>query len=744
MRFGLNDENTNHHGTWLACKAQINSCFERSGTDLCFISLQGDKYGYRPLPKYIDQALFELYLSRCEEDERQELCEWYKLDVNAISPVYVLQTLDKENADVFWCFLSKMRAALEGLAFETAGEYDLLVGNSVTEYEVKHTLALDNQRCIWLRRQFIDARESVDPLFYDGDEGRLVSSKIEVLLEMMEGTIATENMNVNNQLTVKEYKMQAPSSTFNEYMEDWESTTYSLLQSQLEQLTLKQQQWLANGCGIGLSGDEVDEMLHHARLAEQKHCGFRERAELVRHSLQMIEAAFSTTIPVAVAIDEDNNDGEMATKGLFGIALCVIGVSGAGKTALTAKLAFEMHMAHPEVPVIVRFCGTSRSSMDGRSLIISICQQIVLIYRQHQYSSAVAAKNLLNSTTKSPLSSYSYDDAVAFFHDLLVYFPVILFIDSLDQLSDANMARSRLSFLVTRKQYHLRTRIVVSTLPDEQDATTKAWIHCYQCDTRLREANVPRIEVPRFESVERLAEAERIVAELLQIQGRQLSVQQWHIVQAAVEHEPTALYLNLAVKVVSQWTSSSICHLTPTVKGLINQIFDDLEKKYGRCLVRKVLAFLSLSRGGISDNEMQDLLSLCDDVLEEVFQYSKLNDVYRLPMHVWLRLREALDGLIVERSFGCWNWHHRQLLETARARFAENTEEMQDAHCKMGIYFCSIVPDEVRQIRLITTQPLMKDNKEVWFAPNNMINERRCMEGGYHLVRSELHEEAAN
>lgn len=61
----------------------------------------------------------------------------------------------------------------------------------------------------------------------------------------------------------------------------------------------------------------------------------------------------------------------------------------------------------------------------------------------------------------------------------------------------------------------------------------------------------------------------------------------------------------------------------------------------------------------MSDLELQDLLSLCDDVLVEVFQYWQPSKYKRVPLGVVLRLREAMRGLLVERSGGCWSWYHR-------------------------------------------------------------------------------------
>ena len=50
MRYGVRDENTDDHMTWIACEKELLRCFRESGS-ISFLSLQGDKYGYRPIPK---------------------------------------------------------------------------------------------------------------------------------------------------------------------------------------------------------------------------------------------------------------------------------------------------------------------------------------------------------------------------------------------------------------------------------------------------------------------------------------------------------------------------------------------------------------------------------------------------------------------------------------------------------------------------------------------------------------------
>ena len=111
----------------------------------------------------------------------------------------------------------------------------------------------------------------------------------------------------------------------------------------------------------------------------------------------------------------------------------MIGQSGAGKTALMSKLASEMIQIKNEaegkekrIPVIVRFCGSSRLSLHGKDLIENISLQILSLYERREEMTELLGK----------LASQNYEVAVASFHEVLKKYPLVLIIDNLDQLSD--------------------------------------------------------------------------------------------------------------------------------------------------------------------------------------------------------------------------------------------------------------------------------------------------------------------
>jgi hypothetical protein len=189
----------------------------------------------------------------------------------------------------------------------------------------------------------------------------------------------------------------------------------------------------------------------------------------------------------------------------------------------------------------------------------------------------------------------------------------------------------------------------------------------YGCDTRLREAGIPRVDILPLEAGGSI----EMMRQLLARGGRRLTQEQWAWVGAIEQRQSTALYCRLAARVLSTWTSSTPlaqCSLPESVGALIEFILEAVEREFGREWTRVALACLTFSRAGLSDGEMQDVLSLNDErVLNHVFQYSKPEDVRRFPLHVWLRLKGALEGLLVEREGGCAVWYHRQLKETAEA-----------------------------------------------------------------------------
>lgn len=824
---GINlDEETLDHQTWIACSAEIDRC-RRESSGLFFVSLQSEKYGYTPLPRTIDKPQYEERYATLADEVKQLSDAWYTLDTNSLTPQYLLKNLSHLGDNAYWgTALPTLRAAYEGIRFDTAAPH-LLIGRSVTEWEVKSALlgeGVDNlRRSYWLHRSLQGGvPESLDAkrLFNDvrGDESK--TCQLRDLIDWMNASFTSE---YTREFSVGLQDLMTDSALGHEYKEKWISFTNSLLATCMENTIQTIVKWQRDGNGVGISGDELSEMLHHSQWAAEKCQGFVGRDDLLQKALDTVlpgvgvEALGGDNLSARGEVQDGDADDDAkgdepdpvptatasasvskasgkkgklaqhppprsktaaatataprkqtkettavksAGSGQFkGITLSIIGQSGSGKTALMAKLADTIYKVQGDNqrPVVIRFCGTSKGSHSGTALVRSICRQLHLVLPPLQQQGAEEIPE-------------EFAGAVKHLHKLLHDYPVVLLIDSLDQLSNANLARSNASFLKGVKP-HKNTIIVVSSLPDERDAVSGEWIYCYGCDTILKAANVPRIIVPvltissstasadtqtdtsngvaakkkgKKSKLTESESAQAIIVALLAKKKRCLTEEQLNVVVAAASKEPTILYLNLSLRIISRWTSfqdPSSLIIQPGVKGIINQILDGVGEKYGSVLVRAALGFITFSSQGVSDSEIEDLLTLEDDVMKSVNQYNVAN---RLPSHVWLRVRGEIFGLITEREGGCLNWYHRQLREVAATRYTH--DDILKLQRSMALYFGDLLPRAAIASKLVSTQPLVlnsPNNRSVWLD-SSVCNHRRLNEASTHMLACGMYTEAVS
>lgn len=76
------------------------------------------------------------------------------------------------------------------------------------------------------------------------------------------------------------------------------------------------------------------------------------------------------------------------------------------------------------------------------------------------------------------------------------------------------------------------------------------------------------------------------------------------------------------------------------------------------------LAYITAAKSGLSESELEDLISLDDKVLDDVYQYH-LPPVRRIPPLLWTRIRNDLPNYLSEREadgVSVMNWYHRFVL----------------------------------------------------------------------------------
>ena len=244
-------------------------------------------------------------------------------------------------------------------------------------------------------------------------------------------------------------------------------------------------------------------------------------------------------------------------------------------------------------------------------------------------------------------------------------------------------------------------------------------------------------------------EAGGILDKWLHDAKRSLTSQQRQVVLDSFNKCPLPLFLKLAFDEACRWKSftpdKETMHLPSTIREMINSLFDRLERLHGKLLISRSLAYISSSKNGLTQSELEDLLSLDDEVLNDVYQYWT-PPVRRLPPLLWLRVRGDLGDYLVERgsdgarvSF----WYHRQFIEVSRQRYLQQPQS-STVHSNIAEYFLGKWSDgkkkpfinkkgeHLEMDRLVAQQPLMYDTSEE--CP--VFNKRKLAELPYHLMKS--------
>lgn len=368
----------------------------------------------------------------------------------------------------------------------------------------------------------------------------------------------------------------------------------------------------------------------------------------------------------------------------------VHGLSGSGKSALLAR-AFQGARSEEQPPGdqgLIRFLGVTPRTSQLRSLLINLCVEL----RQRQQARPAAMPTEVHELQQEFRNLLSLASAER---------PVVLFLDALDQLSDAD-GSLQLHWLPGGASDPLpeHVKIVVSCLShlDEHDPAAEPY---YQLQKRglihAREALEPlsqvEAEVLLFERW--LRQAGRTFEgtdENQQAQRRMIQLQ-----LAGEDRCRHPLYLKLLFEEIKRWHSWE----TPEVPGAsVEELLEKLVARlsdhanHGELLVERTLGYLSASRCGLSETEILEIL-FADaefkgqlDRDSERNQHVLPNDPPRIPIAIWARLRTELEPYLAERSVpgaSVLAFYHRQIASWMTSRFLN--ELTWGPHGRLAKYF---------------------------------------------------------
>ena len=678
LRWGVPQEAGLDQRTADICLQEVRRC--RATTPRPnFLILLGSRYGSRTLPREIEASEFQRILLKARDLDlrgRSLLEDWYRLDENRVPAGYYLRSrleqasVDYKQSDAW---LTVEMPLLELLA-TCAGAIPL-----PEDDRVKYERSLTEREILTglLDPLVPDARDHVFAYFREVAAFETLESAQEAEADHLRKFVNFADATQCDLLArQRQQRMKARIEAalepghIRKYTASWTGTTVSgdhlpsLCNSVFNDLRTVIEAEVAR-----LTADDPieAEVAAHRRFAELR--GASERflgRDVLLSRIAEYVSGIEPTRPLVVS-----------------------GPAGTGKSAILARAAEVARKRFPQAVTVARFIGATPPSVDGRSLLQSLCEELG---RKFQIEGP---------------GSLEYRDLVSEFRGRLAWAtaerPAIVFIDALDQLSETDNARS-LVWLPRQLPQHVR--LVVSVLDDSTGAPVGGRSNASRpvdvaaaIRRRSREKDLlPIGDYPK-------EAADSLLQSWLEAGGRTLKPSQKALVLSAFERCPRPLFLKLAAEEAMRWRSDEQAPRMATadtpdamLAAIVEQLFDRLSEpsNHGSLLVERSLGYLVAAKNGLTEDEMIGLLSTDREFFDAFIARAKNvgqplpPGIESLPIAVWVRLYSDLQPYLSSRRADGTTllaFYHRSLEQAAHKRFLGSPEIAGQRHQHIAKYF---------------------------------------------------------
>ncbi|XP_065054750.1 NACHT domain- and WD repeat-containing protein 1-like isoform X2 [Rhopilema esculentum] len=722
MRWGIRAEALDDHQTLELCIREIEKC-QNLSTGPSFLSLLSEKYGFCPIPSKISKKEFRAIASQISDDnDFQLLLSWYLRDENHQPPVYVLQpisshipdfvnytneTVRKRAVKEWYDVMTKMAKILRNAAEKVLlGKERRKYFASVTEAETEKGVFQSNDKScgiFWFKRNIDGLSDATDEKVEkyldkpddekDKPQVYLANIQNRMLNEMKEDNVIQYNIKWNPKgvsLEDEEHSKYIAS-----LCKDVSETMKKAIEEKINERS-------RNEANLAI----YEEVLQHISFAKSRCIFFHGRQ-------QQLEK-----------IHEYLNGSES-------YPLVVYGESGSGKTSvLSMVLKCCQEWFNSGSAVVTRFLGITPDSSLLRRLLMSLCQQISFLldreYNENKVKIVKEAKDEFVNLLKLSESHFTAET------------PLVIILDSLDQLSPEDGA-FQLSWLPMKLPPW--AKMVVSTISQDK----------YDCLKNLKALITEQcfLSIPLLP----IDDAVQIIDDWLGANKKTLTEDQKKTLLHSFEKCSLPIFLKVSFEEALRWKSYTPVdevRLETTVRGAIKALFERTERQHGDLFAKRTLAYITAAKSGLTESELEDILSCDDEVLEDVYQYW-VPPVRRIPPLLWLRMKHDLSSYLVDRGADesrVVTWYHRQFKEAAVERYLSDKEETRRIHKAISEYFLgrwangNQKPFENKDgdtefmDRLVAAQTLIFSPEDYCRLGSVSFNFRKLSELPFHLVRA--------
>ena len=285
--------------------------------------------------------------------------------------------------------------------------------------------------------------------------------------------------------------------------------------------------------------------------------------------------------------------------------------------------------------------GTSRESSTMKSIIISIIRQLNSIFDDGKKINFAldASENiiLLRNRLIEKLKEYS--------NKLENNAKITILLDSIDQLSKDDHNLEWMFYDLPQN-----VKIIYSVLSDAENLIERI-------KQNLEINDVNYLKTSEFQ----IDEANAMLTVLLKATDRTLNQNQLDVISdcwkrtcetgSGIQPLHIKLIFDISSKWTSQYTVPSCDFLKCTnTKETIKYLFKKHELLYGKLLFSRCIFYLTFfEHNGIGESELEDILSIDDDVLTSVFHHYH-PPTRRFPLALWLNIKYELRDYITNKE----------------------------------------------------------------------------------------------
>lgn len=658
LRWGVNEESSLNQKTLQICFNEIARC-QKVSPRPNFLILLGDKYGWQPIPEIIPEVEMIAIQGVLAGKEKELIENWYKRDENAIPPEYVLQPKPRLEADE-----TKRTEEIKILEYNLWKPVETqlreILRNAVKnldfnpEQKIKYFASATHQEIIRgaLNPENEDKRPEEHVFAFSRKIKELIKDKsADGFIDLING-IHDEDSNTKLEELKKDLAKKLGKNHYQEYEGTWANGSLHIGEKELQQFNddvyEKLEKVLSEQLDLVVDKDEINhEVKLHGEFKNRLTEHFKGREDILKTIQSYLDSKSEKKV------------------------MSLIGASGTGKSSVMAQVVKLNEKKG--ATLVYRFIGTTSGSSNIMSLLQSICGEMARAY-------GIEAKTLAREGDEK--AWYDMNGLADVLRKCLALAteqkPILLFLDSLDQLSDTDNAKA-LYWLPRELPDH--ARFVVSLLPELEAALSA---------TSKEELPVLPVE-----------DAVEILKKWLSSIKRKLTPEQEELVIGSFSKNQLPIYLKLAFEKAKHWHSYDKEHsIKEDVAGIINDYFDDLEIEHDKEFVTNAVCYLLSGRyQGLAENEILEILAF-DKQYWEIFlaknKYHKDDLIalktylegtnrekggyMKIPIATWSRLYLDLEPFLTERDADgvpIITFFHRQFNEVLRERYHLSKPEVQ-------------------------------------------------------------------